>query len=127
VVAGPPVTRRRHSGARPADVTAALRILGRDHDPHFCTLHRILNRAVWSPRAAAGHVLTLLIKAFVPAGAPVVIGFDDTIERRWGPKISARGIYRDPVRSSKGHFVKASGLRWLSAMLLVQVPWETAT
>ena len=104
-------------------VTAALRILGRDHDPHFCTLHRILNRAVWSPRAAAGHVLTLLIKAFVPAGAPVVIGFDDTIERRWGPKISARGIYRDPVRSSKGHFVKASGLRWLSAMLLVQVPW----
>jgi hypothetical protein len=52
-----------------------------------------------------------------------VIGLDDTIERRWGPKISARGIYRDPVRSSKGHFVKASGLRWLSAMLLVRVPW----
>ena len=104
-------------------VTAALRILGRDYDPHFCTFHRVLNRAVWSPRAAAGHLLALLIKAFVPAGAPVVVGFDDTIERRWGPKISARGIYRDPVRSSKGHFVKASGLRWLSAMLLVQVPW----
>jgi hypothetical protein len=51
----------------------------------------------------------------VPTGAPVVIGLDDTIERRWGAKISARGIYRDPVRSSKGHFVKASGLRWLSA------------
>jgi len=59
----------------------------------------------------------------VPAGAPVVIGLDDTIERRWGPKINARGIYRDPVRSSKGQFVKASGLRWLSAMLLVRVPW----
>jgi len=55
-------------------------------------------------------LLILLIKAFVPAGAPVVIGLDDTIERRWGPKINARGIYRDPVRSSKGHFVKASGL-----------------
>ncbi|MGY3621833.1 hypothetical protein [Bradyrhizobium sp. USDA 10063] len=52
-----------------------------------------------------------------------MIGLDDTIERRWGTKISARGIYRDPVRSSKGHFVKASGLRWLSAMLLVRVPW----
>jgi hypothetical protein len=37
----------------------------------------------------------------VPTDAPVVIGFDDTIERRWGAKISARGIYRDPVRSSK--------------------------
>jgi hypothetical protein len=104
-------------------VTAALRILGRDRDPDFCTFHRILNRAAWSSRAAAGRLLILLVKAFVPSGAPVVIGLDDTIERRWGPKISARGIYRDPVRSSKGHFVKASGLRWLSAMLLVQVPW----
>jgi hypothetical protein len=99
-----------------------LRILGREHDAGFCTFHRILNRAAWSSRAA-GRLLLLLIKVFVPAGAPVVIGLDDTIERRWGPKISARGIYRDPVRSSKGHFVKASGLRWLSAMLLVRVPW----
>jgi hypothetical protein len=104
-------------------VTAALRILGRDRDPDFCTFHRVLNRAAWSSRAVAGRLLLLLIKTFVPSGAPVVIGLDDTIERRWGPKISARGIYRDPVRSSKGHFVKASGLRWLSAMLLVRVPW----
>src|SRR6266853_6758149 len=104
-------------------VTTALRILGRDRDPDFCTFHRILNRAAWSSRAAAGRLLLLLVTAFVPSGAPVVIGIDDTIERRWGPKISARGIYRDPVRSSKGHFVKASGLRWLSAMLLVRVPW----
>jgi len=104
-------------------VTTALRILGRDRDPDFCTFHRVLNRAAWSSRAVAGRLLLLLIAAFVPSGAPVVIGIDDTIERRWGPKISARGIYRDPVRSSKGHFVKASGLRWLSAMLLVRVPW----
>ncbi|HWE79084.1 MAG TPA: transposase [Pseudolabrys sp.] len=104
-------------------VTSVLRILGRERDPDFCTFHRILNRAAWSSRAAAGRLLVLLIAAFVPTGAPVVIGLDDTIERRWGPKISARGIYRDPVRSSKGHFVKASGLRWLSAMLLVRVPW----
>lgn len=51
------------------------------------------------------------------------MGLDDTIERRWGDKIKAKGIYRDPVRSSHGHFVKASGLRWLSLMLLVEVPW----
>ena len=104
-------------------VTAALRILGRDRIPDFCTFHRILNRAAWSSRAVSRQLLLLLVNAFVPAGAPLVIGLDDTIERRWGPKISARGIYRDPVRSSKGHFVKASGLRWLSAMLLVPVPW----
>ena len=104
-------------------VASALRILGRERDPDFCTFHRILNRAEWSSRAVARQLLILLIKALVPSGAPVVIGFDDTIERRWGAKIKARGIYRDPVRSSKGHFVKASGLRWLSAMLLVKVPW----
>jgi len=53
----------------------------------------------------------------------VVIGIDDTIERRWGPKIAARGIYRDPVRSSRGFFVKASGLRWLSLMVVLPIPW----
>jgi hypothetical protein len=104
-------------------VTAALRILGRDRDNDFCTFHRVLNRAPWSSRAVAHHLIQMLVKAFVPSDAPIVIGLDDTIERRWGAKIKARGIYRDPVRSSKGHFVKTSGLRWLSVMLLVHVPW----
>src|SRR6202045_701348 len=104
-------------------ITTALRILGRECDPDFCTFHRILNRAAWSSRAVARQLLIVLVKALVPSGAPVVIGLDDTIERRWGTKISARGIYRRPVRPSKGTLVKASGLRWLSAMVLVKVPW----
>src|SRR5580692_2869602 len=104
-------------------VTAALRILGRDRDNDFCTFHRVLNRAPWSSRAVAHHLIQMLVKAFVPSDAPIVIGLDDTIERRWGAKIKARGIYRDPVRSSHGHFVKASGLRWLSLMLLPEIPW----
>ena len=70
-------------------------------------------------RPPSAHVL---VAAFMPAG-PVVIGLDDTLERRWGARIKARGIYRDPVRSSHGHFVKASGLRWLSFMLLTPIPW----
>ena len=53
----------------------------------------------------------------------MVLGLDDTIERRRCARIAAKGIYRDPVRSSHGHFVKASGLRWLSLMLLVPIPW----
>jgi hypothetical protein len=53
----------------------------------------------------------------------VVVALDDTLERRRRRRIRARGIYRDPVRSSHGHFVKASGLRWLSLMLVVPVPW----
>ena len=104
-------------------VTAALRILGREQENDFPIYHGVLNRAVWSSRAVAGWLLRLLVGSFVGADATVVIGIDDTIERRWGHKISARGIYRDPVRSSKGHFVKTSGLRWLSAQLLVHIPW----
>ena len=104
-------------------VTAALRILGREQETDFPIYHGVLNRAVWSSRAVAGWLLRLLVASFLGADATVVIGIDDTIERRWGHKISARGIYRDPVRSSKGHFVKTSGLRWLSAQLLVHIPW----
>jgi len=104
-------------------VTAALRILGREQETDFPIYHGVLNRAVWSSRAVAGWLLRLLVASFLSADATVVIGIDDTIERRWGQKISARGIYRDPVRSSKGHFVKTSGLRWLSAQLLVHIPW----
>jgi hypothetical protein len=104
-------------------VTAVLRILGHDAAGDFCTYHRLLNRARWSARALAGRLLHLLVEALLPDDAPVVIGIDDTIERRWGRRIRARGIYRDPVRSSREHFVKASGLRWLAAMLLAPVPW----
>ncbi len=103
-------------------VTSLLRISGLGRERRFVNYHRVLNRAAWSPRAASCLLLGLLIAAFVPAG-PVVLGIDDTIERRRGKRISAKGIYRDPVRSSHGHFVKASGLRWLSLMLLAPVPW----
>ncbi len=103
-------------------VSAALRAAGKDEDADFARYHAVLNRCRWSALAAARLLFILLIDRFAAAG-PVVIGLDDTIERRWGAKIKARGIYRDPVRSSHGHFVKASGLRWLSAMLLVPLPW----
>ena len=103
-------------------VTAALRVLGLADDPRFGTYHRLLNRARLSSLQASRVLLGLLLDAFVPSG-PLVLGLDDTIERRTGEKISAKGIYRDPVRSSHGHFVKASGLRWLSLMLLTEVSW----
>ena len=103
-------------------VTSLLRIVGLGRERRFTNYHRVLNRAAWDVLAAARPLLELLIAAFVPTG-PVVLGLDDTIERRRGKRISAKGIYRDPVRSSKGHFVKASGLRWLSLMLLAPIPW----
>jgi hypothetical protein len=103
-------------------VTAVLRVMGLSDERRFKNYHRVLSRACWSGMASSRLLLDLLIQAFAPSGA-LVLGLDDTLERRWGRSIKARGIYRDPVRSSRGHFVKASGLRWLSLMLLVPIPW----
>jgi hypothetical protein len=103
-------------------VTAILRIMGLGAEPHFQTYHRVLNRAVWSALYASRLLLRLLVAVFVPRGI-VLFGLDDTIERRRGDHIHAKGIYRDPVRSSHTHVVKASGLRWLGCMLLTPIPW----
>jgi hypothetical protein len=103
-------------------VTACLRVTGKSQDKRFQNYHRVLNRAQWSALEASRVLLRMLVTAFAPSGE-LVIGIDDTIERRRGAKIKAKGIYRDPVRSSHSHFVKASGLRWLCSMLLVEVPW----
>jgi len=103
-------------------VTAALRVMGLSREKHFQNYHRVFNRAVWSSLEASHILIGLLMNAFARSG-PVILGLDDTIERRRGAKITAKGIYRDPVRSSHSHFVKASGLRWLSLMLLAPIPW----
>src|SRR3954470_18846078 len=104
-------------------VASALRVMGLGQARQFTNYHRVLNRNAWSAHALSRRLLVRLVDAFVPAGEPVVIAPDDSIERRWGARIKKRGIYRDPVRSSKGHFVKASGLRWLSFALLPEIRW----
>jgi hypothetical protein len=107
-------------------VTQVLRVMGLADDHHFRRYHEVLSRARWDGRAVARRLLLHVIERMLPDG-DVVIGIDDTIERRWGARIKARGIYRDPVRSSKGQFVKTSGLRWLSLMVTVPVPWAGRT
>jgi hypothetical protein len=73
---------------------------------------------VWSSLAASRILLGLLIAAFAPEG-PLVLGIDETLERRRGPKVAAAGLYRDPVRSSHEYFVKVRALRWVCLTLLV--------
>jgi len=103
-------------------VTSLLRVTGLARERRFGNYHRVLSRAAWSSRAASRLPPDRLIEALAPSG-PVVLGIDDAIERRRGERIAAKGLYRDPVRSSRGHFVKASGLRRISPMLLAPVPW----
>ncbi len=97
-------------------VTSALGVLGQAQDPSFAKYHHFLNRAIRSPRALSKHLLFLLLHHFDSAQGPPVFGIDETLERRRGPRIRTRGIYRDAVAFSHSHLVKAIGLRWVSLM-----------
>ncbi|MGB8930490.1 MAG: transposase [Anaeromyxobacteraceae bacterium] len=103
-------------------VSAVLRVMGLSQERNYAMYHHVLSRAVWSSLAASAILLRRLVQAF-DLGGDLVFGIDETIERRRGENIAAKGIYRDPVRSSKSHFVKASGLRWMSVMWLTAIPW----
>ncbi len=103
-------------------VSSALRAMGLDQQKNFHRYHRLLSRAKCSSMEASRVLFGLLVEAFAPQG-PLVVGIDETLERRKGKKIRAKGIYRDPVRSSHSHFVKTSGLRWICVTLLAEVPW----
>src|SRR5947209_14263370 len=104
-------------------VTAALRQMGLQMEPHFSAFHQVLNRARWSPLAVSRRLLQVLVGTFVHAGGTVEIVIDETLERRWGRKISKRGHWRDSLRSSKEHSVSTSGLRWVTMALVVSLPW----
>src|SRR5215204_6363279 len=105
-------------------VSSALRAMGLDQYKRFHRYHRVLSRARWSSLEASRILLGVLLEAFVGEG-PLILGIDETLERRYAKKISARGVYRDPVRSTHETFVKSSGLRWVCAMVLVEIPWAS--
>jgi len=104
-------------------VTSVLHVMGLKDEKQFQNYHRVLNRARWSSLAVSKILLRMLVKTFVNQEEPVIMGADDTIERRWGPQIQARSIFRDGKRSSHAYSNFSSGLRWLSMMMLVPLPW----
>lgn len=108
---------------RQRTVTSCLRAVGLRHEKRFCNFHRVLNRAKWNTLQGSKILLGLLIH-LIPADAPLIIGVDETVERRKGPKIKAKGCYRDAVRSTGTEVVKCFGLKWISMALIVPLPWS---
>jgi hypothetical protein len=106
----------------PRTVAAVLRVMGLSREPRFERYHRVLSRARWSGLQAAKILLGLLIR-LLPARWVPLVAVDDTVERRGGKRIKAKGCYRDAVRSTRNHVVKCFGLKWVSLMLLVRLPW----
>lgn len=105
-------------------VTAVLDVLGLKDERQYQNYHRVLNRAKWSGLVASQILLGMIVATFIGAGVPLVIGADETLERRWGRKIKAKGIFRDAVRSSRKYTVYCAGLRWISMMVIVKLPWR---
>jgi hypothetical protein len=102
-------------------VASCLRVMGLKDEQRFCNYHRVLSRAKWNTLAAAKILLGLLIHC-IPVAMPLIIAVDETIERRKGEKIKAKGCYRDAVRSTEKVVVKCFGLKWISMMLIVILP-----
>ena len=106
----------------PRTVTNCLRALGLAEHPSFTAFHRVLNRNTWSGLALARILLGMVVAAFVPTG-PIVIGLDHTLERRRGPRIGPAGRFYDPILRADAAKPTSRGLRWLSAMVLTEVPF----
>jgi hypothetical protein len=106
----------------PRTVAACLRVMGLTEQPGFAAFHRVLNRNAWSSLALARTLLRMVVATFVPAG-PIVIGVDHTLERRRGRHIGPAGNFYDAGRSSAEWKATSRGLRWLTATVLVEVPF----
>jgi DDE superfamily endonuclease len=104
-------------------VCAALRVMGLSDETNFSKYHHVLNRVDWSLLSAARILLNLIVN-MIGAGNPLVFFIDETLERRKGRMIKAKGYYRDAVRSSKNVVVKSSGLKWLTLAISWRFPFS---
>jgi len=80
-----------------------LRHSGNAQAANFSSFHQALNRTQWSPLALSRQLLLMIVETFVPASASVDLVIDETLERRWGSKISKRDHYRDSALSPDGY------------------------
>lgn len=103
-------------------VCAALRMVSLASEKQFSKYHRLLSRDRCDLMLGAKILLQSLLNTFQPQG-PITFAIDDTLERRRGKKIQAKGRFKDPIHSSGGKVVISSGLRWMPVMLLTPVPF----
>ena len=103
-------------------ITSILGVMGLSEEEHFQSYHRVLNRAVWSSLEASRVLLMMLVTMFTATG-PIIMGIDDTIERRKGKKIKAKGIYQRPSTLKSRTLCQGERLTRSRIMLLVEIPW----
>lgn len=105
-------------------ITKILRVMGLKDIKNYSRYHNVLRRSKWSDITGAKILLGLLV-ALLPDNFPIIVAVDETLERRRGKKIKAKGMYRDAVRSSQSNIVKSMGLSWQCMTLIVCLPWSS--
>jgi hypothetical protein len=103
-------------------ITSILRVMGLREEKNFSKYHRVLSRAEWNNLTLSKILLGMLI-CILPKSWPILIVVDETLERRKGKKIKAKGVYRDAVRSSQSKVITCFGLKWECMALIVSLPW----
>lgn len=103
-------------------ISTVLRVMGLSHEKRFEKYHRVLNRAKWNSMTGAKILLGLLLQ-ILPTSFPLLVVVDDTIERRNGRKIKAKGCYRDSCRSTEVNVITCYGLKWVCFMVIMPLPW----
>lgn len=104
-------------------VSHVLETLGLSQEKHYVNYYRLLNRVAWSGLSGA-RILLQMMMSLLSVNQVIVVGVDETLERRWGNHIWGRGVYRDSVKSSHNHRTTTSGVRWQVMQLLVSLPWS---
>jgi hypothetical protein len=103
-------------------ITKILRVMGLSQEKNFSRYHNVLSRSRWCGLSLSKILLGLLI-SIIPNNYPIIIAADETLERRQGKKIKAKGAYRDAVLSSKAKVVISFGLKWECMTLIIKLPW----
>ena len=105
-------------------VSAILRVLGLSHQSDFGKYHRVFNSAKWSSLQGAKRLLLSLLN-YVDKQKPLLIGLDEMLERRFGKRITQKGLYHDAARSLPEKNAFSVGLQWLSMMLVMPLPFSS--
>ena len=92
-------------------------------ESRLAVYHQVLSRARGSSRAVRQVLLDLWLPSLAPDTGPLLFGVDETIARRKGAQITAKGVYQDGVWASHRHFVKIMSLRWIYLVGRAYIPW----
>jgi hypothetical protein len=91
---------------------------------HHSRAHRFFSRARWSVDQVGLRLLELVVERLMSTGEPLCVAIDDTLLRRFGPKVFGRQAHYDAsaVRGPRPSRV-AFGNSWVVAGAVIRLPF----